>query len=67
MRLAITPPEVRIPNDSGPYPTRSHSQRPTSSSTNAPVGPACHTSIPWFANWARSSPAIDMGSGGGVK
>ena len=67
MRLAMTPPEVRIPKLWGPYPTRSHSQRPTSSSTNALLGPACHTSTPWLVNWARSSPTIDIVSGGGVK
>ena len=39
----------------------------TSSSTNAPVGPACQTSMPWLVNWASSSAAIDMSSGGGVK
>ena len=57
MKLAITPPEVRMPNGSssapsGPagYPTRSVSQRTTSSSTNAPAGPACQTSTPWLGD-----------------
>ena len=31
----MTPPEVSSPNEPPPYPTRSHSQRTTSSSTNA--------------------------------
>ena len=67
MKLAMTPPEVRSPNEPGPYPTRSHSQRTTSSSTNAATGPACQTSTPWFVIWASSSPIIEIGSGGGVK
>ena len=39
MKLAMTPPDVSSPNDPGPYPTRSHSQRTTSSSTNVASGP----------------------------
>ena len=67
MKLAITPPEVSSPNDPAPNPTRSHSQRTTSSSTNVASGPACQTSTPWLVIWARSSPIIETGSGGGVK
>ena len=67
MKLAITPPEVSSPKPSGPYPTRSASQRTTSSSTNVASGPACHTSTPWLVICASSSPIIETGSGGGVK
>jgi len=35
----------------------------TSSSTNAPIGPACQTSTPWWIHCDRTSPAIDIGSG----
>ncbi len=45
--------------------SRSHPM--TSSSTNAPTGPACQTSTPCWSHWDNTSPAIDMGSGGGVK
>ena len=67
MKFAMTPPDVSSPNDPSPNPTRSHSQRMTSSSTNAAVGPACQTSTPWFVHCARTSPAIEATSGGGVK
>ena len=48
-------------------PTRSASQRVTSSSTKAPTGPACQTSTPCWSHCARVSPATDIASGGGVK
>ena len=67
MKFAITPPDVHSPNAPSPYPTRSHSQRTTSSSTNAPTGPACQTSMPWLVHWASTSPTIEATSGGGVK
>ena len=63
----MTPPEVRTPHEPSPIPTRSRSQAVTSSSTKAATGPACQTSTPWWTHWARTSPAIDIGSGGGVK
>ena len=67
MKLAMTPPDASIPKLPSPYPTRSHSQRLTSSSTNAATGPACQTSTPWFVHWASTSPTIEAISGGGVK
>ncbi len=67
MKFAITPPDVEQPEAPSSYPTRSHSQRTTSSSTNAPTGPACQTSMPWFVHCARTSPTIEATSGGGVK
>ena len=65
--FAITPPLVRTPHASSPYPQRSQSQRTTSSSTKGPAIPASQRSMPWFNHCARVSPAIDIGSGGGVK
>ena len=72
--FAIVPPDVRTPKLSGALPassrakpTRSPSQRMTSSSTKAPAGPQDQTSTPWLAHWARTSPAIERASGGGVK
>ena len=65
--FAITPPEVSTPQPSSGNPTRSRSHATTSSSTNAPTGPACHTSTPWLIHWERTSPTMDIGSGGGVK
>ena len=67
MMLAMTPPEVRTPQPSSRNPTRSRSHPVTSSSTNAPIGPACQTSTPWWIHCDSTSPAIDIGSGGGVK
>ena len=67
MKFAITPPDANSPKLPSPYPTRSHSQRTTSSSTNAATGPACQTSTPWFVHWVRTSPTIEATSGGGVK
>ena len=67
MKLAMTPPDVSSPNDPDPYPTRSQSQRTTSSSTNVASGPAGQTSTPWLVICASSSPIIETGSGGGVK
>ena len=65
--FAITPPDVSTPQLPSPNPTSSRSHAVTSSSTNAPIGPAAQTSTPWFSHCASTSPAIDMGSGGGVK
>ena len=67
MMLAITPPDVSAAHDPSPNPIRVRSQVVTSSSTSAPIGPAAHTSTPWFTHCASSSPATDIGSGGGVK
>ena len=67
MMLAMTPPDVRTPQLSGPKPSRSRSQPVTSSSTSALVGPACHTSTPWLVHCASTSPAIEIGSAAGVK
>ena len=67
IRFAITPPEVRMPQPSGPMPQSSRSHDVTSSSTNAPIGPACQTSTPWCSHWLSTSPTIEAGSGGGVK
>ena len=67
MKFAMTPPDASSPKLPLPYPTRSHSQRTTSSSTNAPTGPACQTSMPWLVHWASTSPTMEATSGGGVK
>ena len=67
MTLAMTPPLVSTPQPSGPKPTSSRSQSVTSSSTNVPIGPACQTSTPWWIHCESISPAIELGSGGGVK
>ena len=67
MMFAITPPLVSTPQPSSPIPTSSRSHAVTSSSTNVPIGPACQTSTPWWIHWASTSPAIEEGSGGGVK
>ncbi|MFM8944252.1 MAG: hypothetical protein ACKOI0_03235 [Actinomycetota bacterium] len=57
---------MRIAHEPGPWPTSVRSQDVTSSSTNAATGPACQTSTPWWVHCASTSPAIDIGSGGGV-
>jgi hypothetical protein len=67
MMLAITPPEVSTAHEPSPNPISARSHVVTSSSTNAPAGPATQTSTPWFTHWVRTSPAIDIVSGGGVK
>ncbi len=67
MMFAITPPDVSTPHEPSPRPTRSRSQAVTSSSTNAPTGPAAHTSTLCWTHWARTSPATDIGNGGAVK
>jgi hypothetical protein len=67
MRLAITPPEVSTPHPPSSKPTRRRSHDVTSSSTKAATGPAWKMSTPWLTHCARTSPAIDIGSGGGVK
>ena len=66
-RERVAPMTFNAQHPSAGIPTRSASQRVTSSSTNAPTGPACQTSTPCCNHWASVSPATDMASGGGVK
>ena len=63
----MAPPLVSTPHAPGGNPTRSQSHRVTSSSTNAPTGPACQTSTPCWSHWPSTSPPTDIASGGGVK